>query len=117
MGISDTVWIALSGAAGGILVKAWEYYRPKKKEVQETGKISIEAMVLSDTEQRAKDKFCEDQLNGLEKKYKILQSEMDALRDILKDVMAKLDETERKYHQALNDITYLKIELAAYKPG
>lgn len=116
MGISDTLLIALAGATGGILVKAWDYYRPKKKEVQETGKISIESMVLSDTEQRAKDKFCEDQLTALEKRYKDLQREMDTLRDILKTVMTNLNETEKKYHEALNDITYLRIELAAYKP-
>lgn len=110
-----SIMVTLAMSAGALILKGYQTISGKKKEVAQTGKISIETRVLNETEQRDKDKFCEEQLTNLENRYRELQSENSELRRLLKEITGKLDEAEKKTNEALNDITFLRIELAAYK--
>ena len=111
----DLTTIVAAGAlvlgTGGVLA----YFRAPKRPREETKKMIAETTVLTDTQQIEKDRFCQEQLEILEKKFRDLQIEFDGYRKSLKELSAKLDETEIKYHKALNTITFLNIELAAYK--
>lgn len=91
------------------------YFFAPKKSKTETSKMIIETSVITDNQQLQKDKFCQEQLQILEKKYKELQADFDAVRETLKAASARVDETETKYREALNTITFLNIELSAYK--
>lgn len=115
MAMSGEALGAIIGVCGTIVVAGMAYLFAPKKSKPETRKMVIEAEVLTESQQLKKDTFCQEQLEILEKKYKEVQIEIDGYRKTLKELLVKLDETEIKYHKALNTITFLNIELSAYK--
>lgn len=117
MAISDTVLIALAGVAGGILAKAWDYYRPKKKEIVDTSKVTIETRILTDVEQRAKDQFCQDRLEKLERKFSVVDSLNEKLKEKIRELTEMFEQSEKEKNELKIELTYARIDLAAYKPN
>lgn len=115
MVMSNEVLVSIISVTGTIVAVGLAYLIAPKKSPQETTKMVVETTGLTETQQLQKDKFCQEQLESLERKFKELTGEFDGYRAVLKEVSLKLDETEIKYHEALITITFLNIELAAYK--
>lgn len=111
--------VTLAAGTGALLLKVAENaistYWPKKKEKVESEKISIQAAAIHDKNIREKGDFLEGQLTNLEERYKEMQAENIELRTMLRKATILLEEAEKKNIEALNAITFLKIELAAYK--
>lgn len=112
IGVTDVILTIGSATAGSVLTKLFS----SRKEVAETSKMSIEARILTEDEKRTQAKFCEEQLTGLEAQYRELQKDFTDLRKDYKNLGEKFDDIERKHKDALTELTYKKIELAAYKP-
>lgn len=122
MDLNDGIYAALISGTTLLLDRAIVFLFKKKKDEKETEKISIETRVLSSGEERERSRFCEEQLSRLEDKYEEQQvryeeqeEENAKLREKLKLMTIQLDELQRKTNETLNDITFLKTELAAYK--
>ncbi len=115
MALSDGIFAGMVSVSTILVTEGFRFLFGRKKNVKETEKISAETKALSDSGQRERARFCEEQLNHLEVKYKEQQVENDRLRAILKQMTVELDELQRKTNETLNDITFLRAELAAYK--
>ncbi|HEY5391069.1 MAG TPA: hypothetical protein VIJ57_03055 [Hanamia sp.] len=118
-----TAIAALFTTIGTIIGKVFLGLSDAKKQKVESAKIKIDGSVLSDSEQREKNRFTEEQLTNLEKRFKdqqsenrILQQENVALIIRIKELSIKLEDAEKKTNKALSDITFLRIQLEAYRP-
>lgn len=115
LNIDQTLFAAISAVVGGILVKAFDFFFPSKKDRVDTGKVSTETALLTKAEQRTEAKFCQEQLIILENKFIAQTTEMEIMRKKFKELNVMYDELERNHNEVLNDFTFLKIKLAAYE--
>lgn len=115
LNLTDGIYAALISGVTLMIRESIAFLRKQKKVVQETEKISAETKVLISSEQREKARFCEEQLLALEQRYNEQQEENNKLREMLKVLTIQLDELQKKTNETLNNITFLKLELEAYK--
>ena len=81
---NDGIFAAIGAAITAIIIKMWDKFFPSKKEMVSTIQTEVKTQVLSDAEQREKDKFLEEQLSHLEERYKEMQTENISLRQLIK---------------------------------
>jgi hypothetical protein len=98
----------VSSGATILIVKLFDYFFPKRKE-------RVETMSLSDSEQRAKDEWCNKRLETMEKRYNELEEKMLAQEEKAKELIQENHQLHKEVKAGKAEITYLRIQLAAWK--
>jgi hypothetical protein len=119
---TGTGWlVGLAAAAGAIILEftklAIRHFFPKKTEEKSATKIGVETYILNEKEQREKDKFCEDRLEKLEKKFSIVEDINEQLKAKYKEITQMFEASEKEKNELKIELTYARIDLAAYKPN
>lgn len=114
MGI-DVGGILLALLSGGAIVEVYRRIMPTKKE-------KVEARILSDDDTRKESTFWNEQFDSLEEKYKERGEELEMmgnkfrkLSELYNELLEMYENIKKSHNKSQRDMTYLRIELAAYK--